>query len=220
MRFRARHRTLLLLLLLLTMLATGDRGIAASTGSQRGTLTPGGAVMLDHVAYAVDEAESSHGTDPRMWRAEPNGPQGRMQVTAAAAIDAGGGDRFDEQQNRALGRSYLARMYRRYGSWADAIAAYNWGPGRMDEWIGGGRSIEKFPASVAYYRSRVLASLGGVAAASGAANIPVGFAVIRRGVVHMQPRRPLADQRRRSGGPDEVELLYIKIMRATDPNAR
>jgi Transglycosylase SLT domain len=217
MRFRARHRTLLLLL---TMLATGDRGIAASMGSQGGTLTPGGAVILDHMAYAVDGAESSHGTDPRMWRAEPNGPQGRMQVATAAAIDAGGGDRFDEQQNRALGRAYLARMYRRYGSWADAVAAYNWGPGRMDEWIGGGRSIEKFPASVAHYRSRVLASLGDVTAAGGAANIPVGFAVIRCGVVHMQPRRPLADQRRRSGGLDEVELLYIKIMRATDPNAR
>jgi hypothetical protein len=176
--------------------------------------------MLDHVAHAVDGAESSHGTDPRMWRAEPNGPQGPMQVTAAAAVDAGGGDRFDEQQNRALGRAYLARMYWRYGSWADPVAAYNWGPGHMDEWIGGGRSIEKFPAGVAHYRSRVLAGLGRVAAADGAANIPVGFAVIRRGVVHMQPRRPLADQRRRSSGPDEVELLYIKIMRATDPNAR
>src|SRR5271169_4627473 len=81
---------------------------------------------LDRVAFAVDGAESSHGTDLRMWRPELNGPQGPMQVSAAAAIDLGGGDRFDMAENRQLGRGYLARMYRRYGNWPDAIAAYNW----------------------------------------------------------------------------------------------
>jgi hypothetical protein len=94
---------------------------------------------LDRVAFAVDGAESSHGTDLRMWRPELNGPQGPMQVSAAAAIDIGGGDRFDMVENRQLGRAYLARMYRRYGNWPDAIAAYNWGPGNMDAWIDSGR---------------------------------------------------------------------------------
>jgi hypothetical protein len=89
-----------------------------------------------------------------------------MQVSAAATVDAGGGDRFDEVQNRALGRAYLAHMYRRYGSWPDAIAAYNWGPGHLDEWIGGGRSPDKFPAAVERYRTRVLVT-SGLAAASG-----------------------------------------------------
>src|SRR5947199_9620664 len=64
--------------------------------------------VLDRIAYGVDGAESSHGRDPRMWRTEPDGPQGPMQVSAAAANDAGVGDRFDETQNRALGRAYLA----------------------------------------------------------------------------------------------------------------
>src|SRR5215470_14870546 len=114
MLFRARHRILLLVLAFSTMLTTGDPGIAASMGSPWDMQTLGAAVTLDLVAYAVHGAESSHGTDPQMWRAEPNGPQGPMQVTAAAAVDAGGGDRFDESQNRALGRAYLARMYRRY----------------------------------------------------------------------------------------------------------
>jgi hypothetical protein len=82
---------------------------------------------LDRVAFAVDGAESSHGLDPGMWRPEFAGPQGPMQVSAAAAIDLGGGDRFDLAQNRLLGRGYLARLYRRYGDWPDAIAAYNWG---------------------------------------------------------------------------------------------
>jgi hypothetical protein len=115
---------------------------------------------LDRVAFAVDGAESSHGTDLRMWRPELNGPQGPMQVSAAAASDIGGGDRFDMAENRQLGRAYLARMFRRYGNWPDAIAAYNWGPGNMDVWIGSGRAGGSFPIEVERYRDRVLYDAG------------------------------------------------------------
>jgi hypothetical protein len=111
---------------------------------------------LDRVAFAVDGAESSHGLDPGMWRPEFSGPQGPMQVSAAAAIDLGGGDRFDLAQNRLLGRGYLARLYRRYGDWPDAIAAYNWGPGNLDAWIGRGRPATGLPLEVERYRDRVL----------------------------------------------------------------
>ena len=79
-----------------------------------------------------------------------------MQVSAAAAIDLGGGDRFDLAQNRLLGRGYLARLYRRYGDWPDAIAAYNWGPGNMDAWIERGRPASGLPLEVERYRDRVL----------------------------------------------------------------
>src|SRR5262249_30590791 len=127
--------------------------------------------LLEHVAHAVDGAESSHGNDPKMWRPELDGPQGPMQVSAAAAADAGGGDRFDITENRVLGRAYLARMFRRYGSWPDAIAAYNWGPGHLDQWISGGRPIEKFPSAVARYRNRVLISSGLPAPIEGAEQI-------------------------------------------------
>lgn len=119
-------------------------------------LGPASPADLDRVAFAVDGAESSHGADLRMWRSEPSGPQGPMQVTAAAAFDVGGGDRFDLAQNRALGRAYLERMYRRYGNWPDAVAAYNWGPGNVDAWIGLGRPANKFPLDVERYRDRVL----------------------------------------------------------------
>jgi hypothetical protein len=77
---------------------------------------------LDRVASAVDGAESSHGKDIAMWRPDPSGPQGPMQVSEAAATDVGGGDRFDLTQNRALGRAYLAQLYGRYKNWPDAIA--------------------------------------------------------------------------------------------------
>jgi hypothetical protein len=111
---------------------------------------------LDRVAFAVDGAESSHGTDLRMWRPESSGPQGPMQVTAAAAMDVGGGDRFDVLENRTLGRAYLARLFQRYGNWPEAIAAYNWGPGNLDAWIAGGRAADRFPLEVERYRDRIL----------------------------------------------------------------
>jgi hypothetical protein len=121
---------------------------------------PAATLDLDRVAFAVDGAESSHGADPRMWRPALAGPQGPMQVSAAAALDLGGGDRFDLGANRLLGRAYLARLYRRYGNWPDAIAAYNWGLGNVDAWIGKGRPTQALPLEVEHYRDRVLRETG------------------------------------------------------------
>ena len=178
--------------------AQANRPPTAEKSVLIGSLERGQAVVLDRLAVAVEGAESNHGADPQMWRPDPNGPQGPMQVSAAAAEDVGGGDRFDERENRALGRAYLAHMYRRYGSWPDAVAAYNWGPGHMDSWIGGGRPFDKFPLAVEIYRIRVLvgSSLG----------------VPRRGFAHLQPRRPAADPH---NGRAAVERLYAEIMRAS-----
>jgi hypothetical protein len=115
---------------------------------------------LDRVANAVDGAESSRGEDPGMWRLDPAGPQGPMQVSEAAATDVGGGDRFDTVQNRALGRAYLAQLYWRYKNWPDAIAAYNWGIGNLDAWVKAGRPPDKFLTAVALYLRRVLHDSG------------------------------------------------------------
>jgi hypothetical protein len=111
---------------------------------------------LDRVAFAVDGAESGHGSNPAMWRPELGGPQGPMQVSAAAALDVGGGDRFDIHQNRLIGRAYLAKLYGRYGNWPDAIAAYNWGPGNLDQWIANGRPVDGLPLETARYLLKVL----------------------------------------------------------------
>jgi transglycosylase-like protein with SLT domain len=137
------------------------RGPAASLPPPAiGLFGPARDADLDRVAFAVEGAESSHGADPRMWSPEWSAPQGPMQVSAAAAADVGGGNRFDLLENRMLGRGYLALMYRRYGNWPDAIAAYNWGPGNMDAWIGGGRPSASFPLEVERYRDRVLRDVG------------------------------------------------------------
>ena len=189
---------------------TADKSAAAQAGRAHGTdkSIPQGPFerstvsVLDRVAYAVEGAESGHGADPQTWGSERNGPQGPMQVSAGAAEDVGGGNRFDERENQVLGRAYLALMYRRYGSWPDAVATYNWGPGHMDAWISGGRPFEKFPPSVEHYRMRVL--------------VGSSLSMAGLGVVHLQPRRPVADPH---NGRAAVQRLYAEIMRASDPRA-
>jgi hypothetical protein len=121
--------------------------------------------VLDRVASAVGGVESSHGEDLTMWRPDPAGPQGPMQVTAAAATDVGGGDRFDSAENHAIGRAYLEQLYRRYRNWPDAIAAYNWGIGRVNAWLAAGRPAAKLAKGVAVYTGRVLRDSGLCAAA-------------------------------------------------------
>jgi hypothetical protein len=168
----------------------------------QGSFERGTVAVLERVTYAVEGAESSHGADPQTWGSDPNGPQGPMQVSAGAAEDVGGGNRFDGRENRVLGRAYLALMYRRYGSWPDAVAAYNWGPGHMDAWISSGRPFEKFPPSVERYRIRVL--------------VGSSLSMAGLGVVHLQPRRPAADPYNVRAA---VERLYAEIMRVSEPGA-
>ena len=135
----------------------------AIAGARKAARAPAATISvppLDRVAFAVDGAESSHGADEAMWRADPVGPQGPMQVSAAAASDVGGGDRFDTEQNRAIGRAYLAQLYRRYGDWPDAIAAYNWGIGNFDAWVKTGRPAGGLDFGVVAYLGRVLHDSG------------------------------------------------------------
>ena len=121
-----------------------------------GLFGPASTDELDRVAFAVEGVESGHGTNPAMWRPDADGPQGPMQVSAAAALDVGGGDRFDARVNRQLGRAFLARLYERYGNWPDTLAAYNWGPAHVDAWIAAGRPESQLPLETARYINMVL----------------------------------------------------------------
>src|SRR5277367_3420620 len=156
--------------LIVVLLASQAAAITALAGERTSSREPAAisrqrermttATPLDRVATAVDGAESSHGKDIGMWRPDPSGPQGPMQVSEAAATDVGGGDRLDLTQNRALGRAYLAQLYGRYRNWPDAIAAYNWGIGKMDTWVKLGRPPDRFLVGVANYLRRVLHDSG------------------------------------------------------------
>jgi hypothetical protein len=146
-------------MLLLSHVVAGS-AMAGERRTPRASTPVAASNPLDRVAFAVDGAESSHGVDETMWRVDPTGPQGPMQVSEAAATDVGGGDRFDTVQNREIGRAYLALLYRRYGDWPDAIAAYNWGIGNLDAWVKAGRPAARAVFGVSAYLGRVLHDSG------------------------------------------------------------
>ncbi len=50
---------------------------------------------------------------------------------------------FDPMSNIAIGVAYLRKLESRYGSWPAALAAYNWGPGRIDRRLRRGMSLPR-----------------------------------------------------------------------------
>lgn len=70
----------------------------------------------------------------------PRGARGRMQVMPGTNADPGFGVRpaadSSEAERARVGRDYLDAMIQRYdGNVSMALAAYNAGPGRVDQWI-------------------------------------------------------------------------------------
>jgi soluble lytic murein transglycosylase-like protein len=95
----------------------------------------------EHWIYAVIRAESAG-----RWRAvSPAGAIGLMQLMPGTwarqrARFALGPDPFDPRDNILAGTSYLREMYDRYGL-QGALAAYNAGPGRYEDWLARRRSL-------------------------------------------------------------------------------
>lgn len=94
--------------------------------AQRQGLDPG-------IALAVARTESGL----CQWR-----PDGSAVVSSAGAIGVMqlepetaaqlGVDPYDVNQNIRGGVTYLKQLFQKYGSWDQALAAYNWGPGKVD----------------------------------------------------------------------------------------
>lgn len=67
--------------------------------------------------------------------------------------DAPTGEITDPETNIKYGTFYLAYLYNKFGSWETAIAAYNAGHGRVDEWLDDtkysqdGKTLDKIPFS-------------------------------------------------------------------------
>lgn len=101
----------------------------------------------------TQDVSNRYGIDPRimsnLFNAEsggdPNavssvGAQGLGQLMPGTARDMGVTDPFNPIQNAEGSAKYLSQMLNRYGNLEDAAAAYNWGPGKMDKYIAGGRT--------------------------------------------------------------------------------
>lgn len=86
------------------------------------------------------------GFDPRAL--SPAGAMGLMQLMPETARELDVMCPEDPRENVLAGTRYLAALYDRFGSWPDAVAAYNAGP----------RSVERgrFPSETRTYVRRVL----------------------------------------------------------------
>ena len=111
--------------------------------------------------YAIDIAEAAHRFGiPAGWiaavlaaesNADPTavssaGAMGLMQLMPATwdeqrALHRLGSDPFQPRNNILAGAAYLRAMWDRYRTVPDMLGAYNFGPGRYDEYLAGERGL-------------------------------------------------------------------------------
>lgn len=108
--------------------------------------------LLSRVAYQ----ESRYDKDA----ISPVGAIGLMQFMPATAVEYGIDPRDPFQSIDAAGK-YLSRLYRMFGNWSVAIAAYNWGPGNMRKHLAkhGALNIAAIPDETRKYLS-IAADIG------------------------------------------------------------
>jgi soluble lytic murein transglycosylase-like protein len=81
------------------------------------------------------------------------GAAGEVGIFQIMPATAPGEDLSDPATNIRVGVNYLAQLYRQFGNWPQALAAYNWGPTRETNALRAGRHE---PASVARYEKAIL----------------------------------------------------------------
>jgi hypothetical protein len=126
--------------------------------------------VLPRMVQITAMAESGNReTDSRGRRiTSPKGAQGIMQVMPGTQRDPGFGVRPSNgtpEDDARVGRDYLAALMNKYGNDpAKAWAAYNWGPGNLDNHLkanGGRLVVDKLPQETQAYVRGNLAALGG-----------------------------------------------------------
>lgn len=127
-----------------------DAGLPAAFPTGTATPATGGRVGFDNLASAVEFVESRGNPNA----VSPKGARGRMQTMPGTLRDPGYGVKPAQNNSDAelsrVGRDYLKAMLREYGGdLVLALAAYNWGPGRVDEWkdsVAGKSTVQKIAA--------------------------------------------------------------------------
>lgn len=119
--------------------------------------------MNASVQNQIESIASAAGVDPGIAVAVAQQESGGNQSARGAAGEIGifqlmpataaslGVNPTDQTSNIQGGVNYLSQLYSEFGNWGDALAAYNWGPGNVQN-AGSGN----YPASVASYVNSVL----------------------------------------------------------------
>lgn len=96
----------------------------------------------DGLLDSIRKVESSNGANLY----SPAGAVGEYQIMANTGrelglrVDSQLDERLNPEKSRAAASIYISRMLKKYdGNLDDALMAYNWGPGNVDQWISQGR---------------------------------------------------------------------------------
>jgi soluble lytic murein transglycosylase-like protein len=121
--------------------------------------------LLSRQAYEESSFDSGviDGTTP-----SSAGALGILQLEPAYFSSVQGPVPFSDAQVLAQidqAAAYDASLYRQFGSWQSALAAYNWGPGNVSSWLAGGADPTSLPAQTSNYVSQILADVPAAAAA-------------------------------------------------------
>lgn len=104
---------------------------AVKVGKQNVSIPTGEKYAPPSLVKAVIQVESAGKPEA----VSSKGAAGLMQLMPATAKELGVADRFDPEQNVEGGSRYLQQMLDKYGKTDIALAAYNWGPGNVDNAI-------------------------------------------------------------------------------------
>ena len=147
---------------------------APQAGAPAAAPPPGGAVSFERLAAITVQSES--GGNPNA--VSPVGARGLMQVMPGTGRDPGFGIRpsnGSQADDVRVGREYLAKMQERYGGDLSKMwAAYNAGPGRVDELIRkhGNGWLNFAPRETRDYVAKNLKAVRGVQGQDGGSVVP------------------------------------------------
>jgi hypothetical protein len=141
--------------------ATNTRGSGAS-GDPSG--------LADIVRGVIGAESNGHQTDAHGHTLTSSaGALGLMQLMPDTAKQLGV-DPNDPKQNVAGGTAYLKQLYAKYGNWNQALEAYNWGPGKLDDALKHGTLV---PSGVVAYANDVQARAGAAQPTAQTANVVI-----------------------------------------------
>ena len=114
------------------------------------------AAALHDVPYDLLKAVAWHESRYTVTAKSGVGAQGLMQILPRTA-EALGIDPWDPAQAAEGAARMLKRLHAKYGgSWAHALAAYNWGPGNVN----GAMSPREWPTNTQTYVRKILIDAG------------------------------------------------------------